>query len=188
MAAALSILGTCLALTGCADDGTWDTPRTPTISLSVATGCPPAVSKARDVANADPGDTTLVPAGILPDAGLVCAYSGPLNPSSKHLAMTLDAGKARRIADALVHLSLRQPTGTVSCPAATGAFAILAFSYPHHRDVDLWWNTTGCQSIDNGRIGASQIGSASFGAFQTAFDSAVGLPQGLSYLRSAEGL
>jgi hypothetical protein len=65
-----------------------------------------------------------------------------------------------------------------NCPAATGAFAILAFSYPHHRDVDLWWNTTGCQSIDNGRIGASQIGSTSFGAFQTVFDCAAALPEG----------
>jgi hypothetical protein len=176
--AALSIFGSCLVLAGCADDGSWDAPRTPTISVAVADGCPPAVAKARDVANADPGDSSLLPAGISPDAGLVCAYSGPLNPSSNHLALTLDASKAGHIVDVLRRLSLKQPIGSVNCPADTGAFAILAFSYPHHPDVNLWWNTTGCQSIDNGRIGASQIGSPSFGEFQAAFDSAAGLPEG----------
>lgn len=176
--AALSIFGTCLVLAGCADDGSWDTPRAPAISVAEAGGCPPAVAKARDVANADPGDSSLLPAGISPDAGLVCTYSGPLNPSNDHLALTLDGGKAQHIADALRLLSLKQPIGTVSCPADTGAFAILAFSYAHHPDVDLWWNTTGCQSIDNGRIGASQIGSPSFGEFQAVFDSETGLPEG----------
>ncbi len=176
--AALSIFGTCLLLAGCADDGSWDSPRTPTVSLTVAAGCPAAVTKARDVGNADPGDSSLLPAGVSPNAGLVCAYSGPLNPSSNHLAMTLNTNKARRVADAVQHLSLKQPKGSVSCPDDTGAFAILAFSYPHHPDVNLWWNTTGCESIDNGRIGASQIGSPSFGDLQTAFDSATGLPEG----------
>ncbi|MFE4949727.1 hypothetical protein ACFQ9V_06415 [Leifsonia sp. NPDC056665] len=92
--------------------------------------------------------------------------------------MTLDASKARRIAATLQRLSVAQPTGTVNCPDDTGAFAILAFSYPHHSDVSLWWNTTGCQSIDNGRIGASQIASRSFSDFQNTFDSAAELPEG----------
>jgi len=135
------------------------------------------VRTARDVANVDQGGR-LLPEGTTPDAGLVCAYSGSLNPSSDHLAMTLNSGQARRVAVALSHVSLKQPTGSVSCPADSGAFAVLVFSYPHHPDVSLWWNTTGCQSIDNGRIGASQIGSASFSAFQDTFDRATGLPQG----------
>lgn len=175
---ALGIFAASLALTGCGDDGTWDTPRTPTISLTVADGCPTTVTRPRDVANTDPGDSTLLPAGSMPDAALICAYSGPLNPSDEHLAKTLNADEAQRIADALLHVSLARPRGTVSCPDDSGAFAILAFSYPHHPDVSLWWNTTGCQSIDNGRIGASQIASPSFSDFQNTFDAVAGLPDG----------
>lgn len=175
---ALWIVAASLVLTGCGDDGSWYTPRTPTISLTVAAGCPTTVMHARDVANVDPGDSALLPAGAMPDAALICAYSGPLNPSNQHLAKTLSADATRRIADALPHVSLARPRGPVSCPADSGAFAILALSYPHHPDVSLWWNTTGCQSIDNGRIGASQIASPSFSDFQNTFDTAAGLPDG----------
>lgn len=165
-------------LAGCGDDGSWDTPRTPTISVQVDVGCPPRVTKARDVVNADPVDRTLVPTGILPNAAVACIYSGQLNPSTNHLAIILDSAGAARTAASLQHVSLKRPTGTVNCPGDSGAFAILAFSYPHRPDVDLWWDTTGCQTIDNGRIGASQIASDGFGRFQETFDRAAKLPNG----------
>ncbi|AMM19725.1 hypothetical protein AX769_05660 [Frondihabitans sp. PAMC 28766] len=136
------------------------------------------MTKARDVVNADPADRTLVPSGISPNAAVMCIYSGQLNPSTKHLAISLNATEAAQTAASLQQVSLKRPTGTVNCPEDSGSFAILAFSYPRHRDVDLWWDTTGCQTIDNGRIGASQIASDSFAHFQETLDSAAKLPNG----------
>jgi len=43
---------------------------------------------------------------------------------------------------------------------------IIAFGYSQY-SVDIWYQDSGCQTVDNGKIGAWQGGSASFAAFQT---------------------
>jgi hypothetical protein len=53
----------------------------------------------------------------------------------------------------------------------TGAVTVIAFAYPASTDVELWWKSDGCQLIDKGRIGASQLASPSFAAFQQVFTS-----------------
>ena len=55
----------------------------------------------------------------------------------------------------------------------TGSVTILVFHYPESGSVDLRWNDDGCQTLDNGRLGARQAGSPSFDAFQTAVTAAV---------------
>jgi hypothetical protein len=176
--AAATALTLVALLAGCSDGSAWYTPSTPTITVRVADGCPATSGRARDVEARDPGDGSLVPTDMAPVAGLVCVYSGPLNPSRSHLFRRLNAAQAQQITAALQKVSLVRPTGNVNCPADIGTVAILAFAYAHHPDVDLWWNTTGCESIDNGRVESSGLLSKSFGRFEAAFDEAASLPSG----------
>ena len=40
----------------------------------------------------------------------------------------------------------------------------------HADDVDVWWNDSGCQTLDNGRLGAFEDGNPSFyKTFQNAY-------------------
>jgi hypothetical protein len=44
-------------------------------------------------------------------------------------------------------------SGEINCPADDEQATVIAFAFPQG-DVDLWWWTTGCQSVDNGSITA----------------------------------
>ncbi|MCU1530428.1 MAG: hypothetical protein JWP75_4191 [Frondihabitans sp.] len=82
------------------------------------------------------------------------------------------------MATALVKVDLTAPSGTVNCPSDSGSFAIIALSYPGARSVDVFWATTGCQVLDNGRLGSWYVTNPSFWAFRTAFDKVADLPNG----------
>jgi hypothetical protein len=56
--------------------------------------------------------------------------------------------------------------GTFHCPAAVGAGALIGFSYASGPDVGLWYSASGCQTLDNGRLGSFQGENPSFGDFQ----------------------
>lgn len=167
-----------VGLGGCSTAGEWYQPRTPAVLVQASQPCPPTIGKARDVENVDPSDPKLVPSGENPDGGEVCIYGGPLRPSVAVRQIEFTAAQATRVAAALAKVDLSAPYGTVNCPNDTGSFAIIALSYPGARTVDEFWSTTGCPTLDNGRLGAWQLGSDSFNTFQKTFDIAADLPQG----------
>jgi hypothetical protein len=40
--------------------------------------------------------------------------------------------------------------------------AVIGFSFPGRPDVGLWYDASGCQTLDNGRIGSFEGGNPSF--------------------------
>jgi hypothetical protein len=154
--------------------GTWFTPGHPQLQVSVAPGCRASVAGYADVVNTFAGPP-LVPAR--PSAGLICQYGQELGsglPSSADLVLStsLDRSQAQQLAAVIRRIDLAASSGTVSCPAEfVGAVTLIGVSYPGRADVGLWFATSGCQTLDNGRIGAWEEGNPSFyQAFETAID------------------
>jgi hypothetical protein len=140
----------------------WYVSRGPKLQLHVAAGCPKSVRGYQDVVNTFPGPP-LVPAG--PTSGLICRYRPSVLPQgASRLARQTGLGtaQARRLATAVRKLDLATPSGAASCPADFGSVALIGFAYPARPDVALWYQASGCQSIDNGRLGASETGNPSF--------------------------
>jgi hypothetical protein len=140
----------------------WYVSRLPKLRVDVAAGCPKSVQRYQDVVNTFSGPP-LAPAG--PSAGLICSYKpalGASSPGSLSRQVRLTEAEARQLAAAVRKLALAPPRGIMSCPAAFGSVSLIGFSYPHRADVGLWYQTSGCQSLDNGRIGSFQGANPSF--------------------------
>jgi hypothetical protein len=160
---------------GTGSAGTWFRPSSPKLTVSVAAGCPGSDRGYADVVNTFPGPP-LVPAE--PSAGLICRYGPGLglgaNGSGRGLLVSwtgLDANQARQLAGVIREIDLAAPSGIFSCPADDGGAAVIVFSYPGRVDVGLWYRTTGCQTLDNGRLGAFEGANPSFyDAFETVID------------------
>jgi hypothetical protein len=161
--------GTAVGLAAAGDAngaGTWFQPSSPKLDVNVAKGCPSSLASFQDVVNTFPGPP-LVPAE--PRAGLICRY-GPIygvgpTPASQRLLATskrLDEAQAQALATVIRALTLTVSVGAASCPADFGEVAVIGFEYPGKADVGLWYRTTGCQTLDNGRIGAFEEGNPSF--------------------------
>ena len=153
----------------------WHVSRSPKLRARVASGCPRTVAAAQDVVNTYKGPP-LVPAG--PMAGLICRYYG--EPHLGHLGRQtrLDAARAARLANVVRRLNLAPPAlgahgpqagepageaaGAAACPLDVGSFAVIGLSYKGRPDVGLWYHTSGCETLDNGYIGASETGNPSF--------------------------
>ncbi len=145
------------------------TPSSATLRVTVAGGCLADLGQALDVRNPDGPTNTLLPDGATPDAALICRYgTTDLNDKTQpkvaegdlagHTDLTGD--EATRLAAALQRLSLAVPTGIYNCPMELGGSAgVIAFHFPGRPDVDLWYHTTGCRSIDNGHVSAFQPSS-----------------------------
>jgi hypothetical protein len=164
-----------MLVTGCTS-GTWFHPGKPTMILRSSGHCPTSRTPAVDVKAQADATKTLLPITSAPRSALICVYGSrpgaAAAATSNKLAgeIQLNQHDASSLAISANKLSLAAPpAGVVNCPMDTGAVTIIAFAYPHSPDVDLWWKADGCQHIDNGRIGASQLGSPSFGAFQQMF-------------------
>jgi hypothetical protein len=72
-------------------------------------------------------------------------------------------------------VSLRSPPlGAVNCPNDTASFAIIALAFNGSRDEDLWWKTSGCQTLDNGTVGATETANDSFSYFQITASDLIG--------------
>jgi hypothetical protein len=82
----------------------------------------------------------------------------------------LDSQEAGVLATAVRKLSLRPPTGTFSCPASVGKVGLIGLSYASRPDVALWYSASGCQALDNGRLGSFQGANPSFGGFEEEID------------------
>jgi hypothetical protein len=109
--------------------------------------------------------TELIPP--LPEKGLVCRYgevttAGTSRRLSLYRDVDLSLDVARELESAIALVSTALPAGDFSCPPDTGSASILAFAYPGREDVDLWYADSGCQTLDNGKIGAFAPGNLPF--------------------------
>lgn len=141
-------------LSGCAAPGTWFQPSKPTISISSSKTCPRALGPARDVPDHSGGSKGLLPTSGEPSTVLVCTYENrTLTGQSK-----LGPDEARALASAINNVDLAAPqNGRHNCPAASDSVTLFAFRFGRRDDIDMWWNDSGCQTIDNGRLGASGV-------------------------------
>lgn len=143
----------------------WRLSASPKIQVDVAAGCPSSVIGYMDVVNTYSGPRLVPPD---PKSGIICRYHPEGGaPSSDHGQLArqtrLDSTKAGELAKAIRGLSLRPPSPRpVDCPVDIGAFVLIGLSYPSRPDVGLWNKTSGCQTLDNGRLGAWELGHPSF--------------------------
>jgi hypothetical protein len=144
--------------------------RSPKLSLNVSADCPASLAHYEDVVDAFRGPP-LVPQAA-PVSGLVCWYNRSNVPEPGPLGrqVRLSSQEAGVLATAVSKLSLRPPIGTVNCPADFGMVALIGFSYASRPDVALWYSASGCQTLDDGRLGSFQGANPSFGGFEEAMD------------------
>jgi hypothetical protein len=135
----------------------WHVSHSPKIRVSVARVCPTTVKGYQDVVNTFAGPP-LVPAA--PRAGLVCWYprAGAKLAKTTHLTKA----EAVKLATAVRKLSLKPPTAVFHCPADFGSVGLIALSYNGRGPVGLWYSDSGCQTLDNGRLGSFQGANPSF--------------------------
>jgi hypothetical protein len=145
----------------------WHVSRSPKLRVDVATGCPRSLRTDQDVVNTFPGPP-LVPPN--PTGGLICRYHGLPSAGALGRQTRLNAAEAKPLAQVVRKLDLKPPPELVSCPMDSRSFAVVGFSYHGRPDVGLWYWTSGCQSLDNGRIGAAEIANPSF---YTGFEDAI---------------
>jgi len=165
----------CFSLIACSGitPGTWFTPQSPKLRVSVARGCAPSDAGVADVVNTVAGATLVLPR---PTEGLICQYgsrAGSGLPGSTLLVghRALDGSEAENLAAVITRLDLRRPSGVFHCPADVGLVTIIGFSYSGRPDVGLWYKASGCQTLDNGRLGAFQGANPSFSDFQSAISA-----------------
>jgi hypothetical protein len=159
--AALGLVPAGASVAGTADR-VWYVSHAPKLRLDVAAGCPTSVAAYQDVVNTFPGPP-MVPAR--PKSGLICRYGPSMatpRPARLERQTRLDPGEASLLAATVRQLDLKPPAGVSSCPADFGVVAVIAFSYAGRPDTGLWYHASGCQSLDNGRIGAFEGGNPSF--------------------------
>jgi hypothetical protein len=173
-----------LITSSCTSAGSY-TARSPRVRVAVDSRCPDTLGGAKDVSNPPGGlGNHLVPTGDHPRAGLVCQYAGSQNlkaPTTTVLARStaLTPQSAARLAQALRNVSVKAPTGKFGCPAGlVGSITIIALSYRGRAaDVDLWYSTSGCQTIDNGHLEAFQGANPTFyNGFETALEQVAPRP------------
>lgn len=167
-AAIVAVLG----LAGCAQAGSFTAP-TPAASFA-ATTCPVALGSTRDVVAPPQHGDRLVDVRPAPSTALICEYGSAFDqgPGPRHTLarqVRLAAPAARRLAAAASGVRVGTSTNTAGCPSDTGSVTVIAFGFRRAPAVDLWWHTTGCQTIDDGATEAEQVANDSFGAFQTTF-------------------
>lgn len=81
----------------------------------------------------------------------------------------LTASWATKLATAASQIDVGVSSGSVGCPSDTGNVTVIDFDYIDSPPVDLWWHSTGCQTIGNGVTEAEQMANDSFARFQTVF-------------------
>lgn len=151
----LPILGVIIAMmTSCAGTPSV-TPGEVPVRVLVSDGCR-SVLGGQDVVNSYTGDELVAPG---PVGGLICRYS---SNRSLYASVDLATRDAVRLSVVIDAISTATPQGTFHCPAAVDSASIIAFAYAGRADVDLWFNDSGCETLDNGRIRAYESGNPSF--------------------------
>ena len=155
-----------------------------TIRIPADGSCPNTLGAGNHVAppSVDTGGHLLPPGGR-PASFLVCEYDGaPPRGEQTRIStrLTRQVRLARQdagiMAAAIARISPKPPpAGPISCPnQGFGTITILAVR-SGERTVDLFWNTSGCESMDNGRIRTFEIGNPSFYKdFADTYDRVVG--------------
>jgi hypothetical protein len=154
-----------LLLAGCASAAAGGySARTPQVRVTLAAGCPGSLGSAADVRNPGVGLTDrLVPDAPRATAALVCAYHAVDTRVELVRATRLGSGPATTLSRTLRAVSVAPPQGRWSCPADfLGAVTIIVLGYPGRPDVDLWYHTAGCRTIDNGHVSAFQGANRAF--------------------------
>jgi hypothetical protein len=145
-----------------ADARVWSVSRSPKLRVDVAAGCPALLGRYQDVVNTFPGPPLVPPD---PKTGIICRY-GPsaTKPGAARLERQtrLSSAQAALLTTAVRRLSLAPPAAVIYCPADFGVIALIGLSYSGRPDVGLWYQATGCQILDNGRIGSFEGGNPSF--------------------------
>jgi hypothetical protein len=141
-----------------------DTSAGPRIRVTVAGGCPGSdarfagvprhrINEAGVVNHGADLRRRLLPAAA-PTGGLECRYNGLNGPAFRlHSVTRLDAAQARRLAAVMTARPLSHADGGVSsCGLDDETTEVIALSYPHRADVDLWDKVNGCPFVSNGYI------------------------------------
>jgi hypothetical protein len=135
----------------------------------VRSGCPEQIARAGDVDNPPSvlGQTLLPTAE--PTGGLWCTYALE-RPITLQTGRRLTGPEAVSLAGVInrLHLGIPHPNAPTTCPPAQLTADILVFSYSGKPDVDLWWESSGCQGLDNGERTAVEGGNPSFQRFMDA--------------------
>jgi hypothetical protein len=140
----------------------------PYIRVLASGPCPTSLGSARDVRNFGAWRfRELVPAS--PTGGLICRYAasaaGPPSAAGRptlYRQVRVLAVEAAELAGVIDKVSTKAPKGFFGCPAGWDTATLIAFSYRAQSDADLWYYDSGCQTLDNGKIGAFQGGNPSF--------------------------
>lgn len=163
----LPMLGFVIAATSSCATAPWIvTPGHPVVHVLVLSGCASTMEGDKDVANSYTGDELVPPD---PVSGRICRYRASLAepdetgaPGSLYSSVPLTAVVAVHLATVIDAINTAAPQGTVACPADFGSASIIAFEYASRSDVDLWFSDSGCETLDNGRVGAFEPGNPSF--------------------------
>lgn len=171
--ALIPLLGVVIAGTASCASAPWViTPGHPEVHVLVSSGCAATLEGVKDVVNAYAGDELVPPD---PVSGMICRYRASFPepdatgaPRSLYSGVALDTAVAAHLATVIDAISTLAPQGPTACPSDFGSASIIAFAYTGRADVDLWFSDSGCQTLDNGRIGAFEEGNPSFyGSFLT---------------------
>jgi len=157
-------------------------PELPVVRLTVPPrGCPAALGPARGVVGASSDPTTLLPDPSRVTSARVCEYASAIGPSRTRgrLRREIDLPQqdARRLAATVHAVRIVRSTGPASCPDDRGTADVLAFRRAAPApDTDVWWWTSGCQTLADGAERTDQLGNPSFGRFQQRFAQLVPAP------------
>jgi hypothetical protein len=159
-----------VGLVGCGPVKPWTiVARTPQVHIDVSAGCPMSLNDWQDVRNTGEGlGSELVPPN--PVAALICRYRGnyggpsvlPLSGRTLYRQVILETTTSRQLATSIAAISLARPPGSLSCPNGNGSASVLTFAYPGRQDVDLWYDDSGCATLDNGKTSAIIDGNPPF--------------------------
>lgn len=134
-----------------------------TVRVPARGPCPPSVQGYSDVANNGQDlRSRLLPAGAL--FGLICRYGqGPGATAFTLIRSALVNGRTALIFEQVISkISTKKSAGVAACPAQFATVTVLAFGFSRRADIDLWYNDSGCQTLDNGFLEASEISNPAF--------------------------
>lgn len=131
------------------------TPAAERLRVTTAAGCPANDrGKQSVVASNDAALSRQLLPGASATRGLVCVYGGTNFSPAMGLYRTihLSQEQAADFATRVQRLRLSHiDGGSTSCPMDDGSARVVALSYPHQADVDLWLSG-GCERLTNGSI------------------------------------
>jgi len=137
------------------------------VRLLASHPCPVTLGATDGVSNPEIGDELVAPN---PTSGLICRYAPPspfnedfdLDPGTLYAQAWLTRSQAVHLAAIIATISTAVPAGAAACPADFDSSSVIVFAYPGAADIDLWFHDTGCQTLDNGRVKAFEVGNVNF--------------------------